>query len=113
MLQHVKAGKLRVLASWGDHRLASLPNVRTLSESGYNAVFFQWSGLFAPAGTPEPVITRLRNAAHVAAADSRFVATLQTVETPVAYMDAPELRRFRDADAKTLAEAVQRVGKVE
>lgn len=113
VLQHVKTGKLRVLASWGDHRLASLPDVRTLAESGYNAVFFQWSGLFAPAGTPEPVIMRLRNAARVAAADSRFVGTLKTVETPVAYMDAPELRRFWDADAKTLAEAVRRVGKVE
>jgi hypothetical protein len=35
------------------------------------------------------------------------------VQTPVQYQDAPELRRFWDADAKTLAEAVQRVGKVE
>jgi tripartite-type tricarboxylate transporter receptor subunit TctC len=113
VLQHVKAGKVRVLASWGDHRLASLPEVRTLEESGYNAVFFQWSGLFAPAGTPDAVVARLRAAARVAAADARFVATLQTVETPVAYLDAPELRRFWDADAKKLAEAVQRVGKIE
>jgi len=113
VLQHVKAGKVRVLASWGDHRLASLPAVKTLSESGYDAVFFQWSGLFAPAGTPAPIIARLREAARTAAADSRFVSTLATVETPVAYLDAPELRRFWDADAKKLAEAVQRVGKVE
>jgi tripartite-type tricarboxylate transporter receptor subunit TctC len=113
VLQHVKAGKVRVLASWGDHRLASLPDVRTLAESGYDAVFFQWSGLFAPAGTPEAVVTRLREAARVAAADPKFVNTLKTVETPIAYLDAPELRRFWDADAKKLADAVQRVGKVE
>ena len=113
VLQHVKAGKARVLASWGDHRLASLPDVKTLSESGYDAVFFQWSALFAPAGTPEPIVARLREAARVAAADPRFVGTLQTVETPVQYLDAPEMRRFWEADAKKLAEAVQRVGKVE
>jgi tripartite-type tricarboxylate transporter receptor subunit TctC len=113
VLQHVKAGKVRVLASWGDHRLASLPDVKTLSESGYDAVFFQWSALFAPAGTPEPIVARLREASRVAAADARFVGTLATVETPVQYLDAPELRRFWDADAKKLAEAVQRVGKVE
>jgi tripartite-type tricarboxylate transporter receptor subunit TctC len=112
VLQHVKAGKVRVLASWGDHRLVSLPDVRTLSESGYDAVFFQWSALFAPAGTPEAVVARLRDAARVAAADPKFVGTLKTVETPVAYLDAPELRRFWDADARKLAEAVQRVGKV-
>jgi tripartite-type tricarboxylate transporter receptor subunit TctC len=113
VLQHVKAGKVRVLASWGDHRLQSLPEVRTLTESGFDAVFFQWSALFAPAGTPEPVVARLRDAARIAAADPRFVGTLATVETPVAYLDAPELRRFWDADARKLAEAVQRVGKVE
>ena len=113
VLQHVKAGKVRVLASWGERRLASLPDVATLSESGYDAVFFQWSALFAPAGTPEPIVARLRDAARVAAADPRFVSTLATVETPVQYLDAPELRRFWDADAKKLAQAVQRVGKLE
>ena len=113
VLQHVKAGKVRVLASWGDHRLASLPDVKTLTESGFDAVFFQWCALFAPAGTPEPVLSRLREATRVAAADPRFVNTLATVETPVQYLDTPEMRRFWEADAKTLAEAVQRVGKVE
>ena len=113
VLQHVKAGKVRILASWGDHPLASLPQVKTLTESGYDAVFFQWSALFAPAGTPEPIVARLREAARVAAADSRFVSTLATVETPVQYLDAPEMRRFWEADARKLADAVQRVGKVE
>jgi tripartite-type tricarboxylate transporter receptor subunit TctC len=113
VIPHVKAGKVRVLASWGDKRLQSLPDIATLRESGYDAVFFQWSALFAPAGTPEPVIAKLREAANVAAADPRFVAALAAVETPVQYLDAPEMRRFWEADAKKLAEAVQRVGKLE
>ena len=113
VIPHVKAGKLRVLASWGDKRLMSLPDVATLAESGYTAVFFQWSALFAPAGTPEPVLAKLREAARVAAADPRFVGALTAVETPVQYLDAPEMRRFWDADAKKLGEAVQKVGKVE
>ncbi len=113
VIQHVKAGKLRVLASWGDKRLASLPDVPTLTESGYEAVFFQWSGLFAPAGTPEAVIVRLREAARAATVDARFMAALATVETPIQYMDAPELQRFWDADAKKLGDVVRRVGKLE
>src|SRR5690349_2544534 len=44
VIQHVKAGKLRVLASWGDKRLASLPDVPTLKESGCDAVSFPRSG---------------------------------------------------------------------
>jgi tripartite-type tricarboxylate transporter receptor subunit TctC len=113
VIQHVKAGKLRVLASWGDKRLASLPDVPTLSESGYDAVFFQWSGIFVPAGTPEPVVSRLRDAARAAATDPKFVAAMATVETPVQYLDAPELQRFWDADAKKLGDAVRRVGKLD
>ena len=113
VIQHVKAGKVRVLASWGDHRLASLPEVPTLSEAGFNAVFFQWSGLFAPAGTPAPVLAKLREAARAAASDPHFVAALATVETPVQYMDAPELQRFWDADAQKLGAVVRRVGKLD
>jgi len=113
VIPQVKAGKLRVLASWGDRRLAALPEIPTLTEAGFDAVFFQWAALFAPAGTPEPVLARLREAARVAAADPRFVAAMATVETPIQYLDAPEMQRFWEADAKTLADAVRRVGKVE
>ena len=113
VIQHVKAGTVRVLASWGDHRLASLPDVPTLSESGFNAVFFQWSGLFAPAGTPASVLAKLRDAARITASDPRFVAALATVETPVQYLDAPELQRFWDADAQKLGAVVRRVGKLD
>jgi tripartite-type tricarboxylate transporter receptor subunit TctC len=113
VIQHVKAGTVRVLASWGDHRLASLPDVPTLSESGFKAVFFQWSGLFAPAGTPAPVLAKLRDAARTTASDPRFVAALATVETPVQYLDAPELQRFWDADAQKLGAVVRRVGKLD
>ena len=113
VVQHVKAGKLRVLASWGDKRLASLPDVPTLTESGYPVVFFQWSALFAPAGTPSPTLAKLRDAARVAAQDPKFVASMATVETPVQYLDAPELARFWEGDSQKLGDAVHAIGKVE
>ena len=84
VIQHVKAGKVRLLASWGDKRLASLPEVPTLLESGYEAVFFQWSGLFAPVGTPEAALARLREAARAAAADPKFVGRLKRRSTAAA-----------------------------
>ncbi len=113
VVQHVKAGKLRVLASWGDKRLASLPDVPTLTASGYPVVFFQWSALFAPAGTPASALAKLREAARVAATDPKFVAAMTTVETPVQYLDAPELARFWEVDSQKLGEAVHAIGKVE
>ncbi len=113
VIGHIKAGKLRPLASWGDKRLASLPDVPTLKELGYNAEFYIWAGLFAPAGTPAPVMQALRNAARQAVEDPDFRNAMAKIETPVYYLDAPEFQKFWDKDAKALADAVQRVGRVE
>jgi len=59
------------------------------------------------------VLTRLAAAAKVAAADPRFVGALAAVDTPVQYLDAADLQRFLDADAKKLGDVVRRIGKVE
>ncbi|HYQ93363.1 MAG TPA: tripartite tricarboxylate transporter substrate binding protein [Burkholderiales bacterium] len=113
VIGQIKGGKLRALASWGDRRLASLPDVPTFKELGYNAEFYIWSGLFAPAGTPAPVLQTLRNAARQAVDDPDFKNAMAKIETPVYYLDAPEFQKFWDKDAKVLADAVKRVGKVE
>lgn len=113
IMGHMKGGKVRVLASWGDSRHPALPDVPTLKELGYDAQFSQWTGLFVPAGTPEPVIAKLREAAKAAASDPTFLAALARVETPPQYLDQPQFRAFWDADAKKLADVVQRIGKVE
>jgi tripartite-type tricarboxylate transporter receptor subunit TctC len=113
VMGHMKGGKVRVLATWGDGRHPALPDVPTLKELGYDAQFSQWTGLFVPAGTPEPAIAKLREAAKAAVNDDTFKAALAKVETPVQYLDQPQFRAFWDADAKKLADVVKRIGKVE
>ena len=113
VVQHVKAGKLRVLANWGPERHPALPDVPTLRELGVSTVYAQWSGLFAPAGTPENVLAALRKAARDAQDDAAFRQTFITLQTPLAYLDAPEFRVYWDADVKKMADVVQRIGKIE
>jgi len=113
VIGQIKGGKLRALATWGDKRLAALPEVPTLKELGYDAEFYIWSGLFAPAGTPAPVVAALRNAARLAVEDAEFKAIMAKIETPIHYLDAPEFQKFWDKDATMLSAAVKRVGKVE
>jgi tripartite-type tricarboxylate transporter receptor subunit TctC len=113
VIGQMKAGKLRALASWGDKRLAALPDVPTFRELGYDAEFYIWSGLFAPAGTPEPVLGTLRAAARAAVNDPEFKTAMEKIETPIAYLDAPEFQKFWDRDARRLADAVKRIGRVE
>jgi tripartite-type tricarboxylate transporter receptor subunit TctC len=114
VLPHVKAGKLRVLAGWGDQRIAALPEVPTFKELGYpGAEFYIWAGLFAPKGTPEPVLVKLREAMRAVVADPDFKAAMTKLETPITFKQGQEFRTFFDADARRLAEGVRRVGKIE
>jgi len=113
IVQHVKAGKVRALAHWGDLRLVTLPDVPSLKELGTNVEYAQWSGLFVPAGTPDAVVARLREAARAAANDPRVKEVLLTAGSPVQYMDAPEFQRYVDADAAKMSDVVKRIGKVE
>ena len=113
IVQQIKAGKVRALAQWGNERLVALPDVPSLKESGTNVEYAQWSGLFVPAGTPEPVVQRLRQAARAAANDERVKQVLLTSGSPVQYLDAPEFQRYVDDDAAKMADVVKRIGKVQ
>ena len=108
----IKAGKMRALAVWGDKRLPSLPDVPSMKELGYDAVFYIWSGLFAPAATPQPVLFLLRDAVRRTVEDAEFRDAMAKVETPIAYLDAPAFKTFVDRDAERLRIAVERIGKV-
>ena len=113
VLPHIKAGKLRALAGWGEKRIAVLPELPTLKELGYDAEFYIWAGMFAPKGTPEPIMKKLRDTVRAAMQEPDFKAALDKMETPIAYLDAPEFQKFWDKDAKMLADAIKRVGKIE
>lgn len=76
VLPHAKAGKLRLLATTGDRRTPWTPEVPTLQEQGVvGADVESWIGLFAPAGTPPAIVSRLHE--EVAA----LLATPEVAET--------------------------------
>ncbi|MBK7473609.1 MAG: tripartite tricarboxylate transporter substrate binding protein [Betaproteobacteria bacterium] len=57
---HVKGGKLRAVAVTGDKRSSAMPDVPTLAEQGFPGFSaLAWWGVFAPAGTPKPIIDKL------------------------------------------------------
>ena len=110
IVQHVRSGRLRALAHWGEGRLAALPEVPSFQELGIRIGFSQWSGLFVPTGTPEPVLARLREAARKATEDDRLLRALGAASTPIQYLDAPAFARFVEADAALMAGVVRRIG---
>jgi tripartite-type tricarboxylate transporter receptor subunit TctC len=110
---HLKANRLRALAGWGAKRLAAYPDLPTFKELGYDIEFYIWAGLFATAGTSQPILKVLRDATRKAVEDPDFKATMAKLNTPINYLDTPEFKKFFAADAKRLAEVVKKTGRVE
>jgi tripartite-type tricarboxylate transporter receptor subunit TctC len=113
VIPHVKAGKLRALAGWGAKRVAAMPDVPTFKELGFDIEFYIWAGMFAPKGTPEPIMRKLRETMKQVVQEAEFKDAMAKLETPIAYMDAPEFQKFYERDARMLAEATRRIGRVE
>jgi len=66
----VRDGRLRALAVSGASRIAGFPDVPTVAEQGFPGfALTEWQGLFVPAATPEPIIARLAEAAHLGLRD--------------------------------------------
>lgn len=113
VVSHIKSGKVRALAHWGEGRLAALPDVPSFKELGIPAEFAQWSGIFVPANTPDDIVAKLRDAVRQAANDEKVRQIISTSGSPIQFLDAPEFGRYVDTDAKKLAEVVKRIGKVQ
>ncbi len=110
-LPHVKAGKLRPLASFGATRSKVLPDVPTLKELGYDVEYYLWVGIFAPKGTPAAVVTTLREAIGKAVQSEQFKQALANAGQELAYLDGPDFQTFWDRDGKRTDEAVISIGR--
>jgi tripartite-type tricarboxylate transporter receptor subunit TctC len=60
LLPHINSDRIRLLAVGTPQRLAAAPDLPTVAETVPGFEFSSWNGFFAPAGTPEPIITALR-----------------------------------------------------
>jgi tripartite-type tricarboxylate transporter receptor subunit TctC len=109
----IKAGKLKPLAVFSAERASALPAVPTLKELGYDVDFYLWLGMFAPKGTPEPIIGFWRDMSRKAADSEQFKSAVKNLGQDVAYLDQPEFKTFWDADAARVEDAVRAIGKVD
>jgi len=112
-LTHIKAGKLRALASFGATRSKALPDVPTLKELGYDVEYYLWVGIFAPKATPANVTTILRAAINKAAHSDAFITAMTNLGQELAYLDGPDFQKFWDVDGKRIDDAVKAIGRVQ
>lgn len=108
----ISSGKLRILAAMSRDRVSTLPDVPTATEQGFKGEFYLWTGLFAPANTPTPIINRLRASVKEASVHPVFKNAMAGLNTPVQYLDADDFANFMLEDTKRLDTVLTNMGDI-
>lgn len=110
-LPHLTSGKLRVLATTSEERSPLLPQVPTMGESGVKGfTITSWAGLFAPAGTPDPVIAKIRVAFTDALKDPAVLGALQKQGFVATPSDGAALGKLVDDQLIQYRETIRAAG---
>lgn len=111
VLPHVQAGTLRAIAFAGERRSAAMPDVPTVAESGvkgYHAT--AWYGLFAPAGTPEPITTKLNQTVTEILRTQEVKDYLLKLGAEPRPMSVAEFTEFQKSEAERWGSLIKSIG---
>lgn len=108
---HIQSGKLRAIAVTSPQRLASMPDVPTVAESGVaDLKDFQvqsWQAIFVPAGTPTPVITRLHDEIRKILAQPDMQTRLKGFGMEPADLNTTQIAAFQKAEVEKWAQVIK------
>jgi tripartite-type tricarboxylate transporter receptor subunit TctC len=109
-LSLMQAGQIRAVAVTSRERMPQLPDVAPLAEGSAGLASYEllnWFALFAPAGTPEPILTRLHAVAAAALAEPALAAKLEAQGIVPRPMTLAELRAFVRAESEKFGRIAQ------
>lgn len=101
---------LHPIAFLTERRNPEFPDVPTMREEGYDLVYTIWSGLYAPAGTPEPVMARLEAACEKAVTTAGFIEGMKRVAQPILYRNRAEFAAFSAAESEKFRSLIAATG---
>jgi len=106
-----EAGKVRILAVNAAQRLKAAPNIPTAVETLPDMIALVFSGVFAPAGTPRPIVDRISQLTRTALADPAFQNTLvQSGFEPVLDSSPEKAQSFIEQEHKRLVPVIKAAG---
>ncbi|MDN8613918.1 Bug family tripartite tricarboxylate transporter substrate binding protein [Variovorax ginsengisoli] len=108
---HIQSGKLRALAVTSAKRLASMPNVPTVAESGIPGLadfeVVSWQAIFVPAGTPAPIVDRLHNEIRKILAQPEMQEKLKGFGMEPADMTTAQIAAFQKSEVDKWAQVIK------
>jgi tripartite-type tricarboxylate transporter receptor subunit TctC len=109
---HIQAGTVVALGITAGKRSALVPQVPTIAEGGVAGFDREggFIGLFAPAGTPQPIIKRLTGEIRAILATAEVQARVRQLAVETAYMDDVAFARFLAAESAKWKQALQSIG---
>lgn len=111
LLPLIKEGKIRAISVWGPQRLPELPDVPTMIESGFPGLsLFFWSGLWAPAGTPAEIISRLNAETNAALRSPEMKAAMERLGVDAIIGSPQEFAAFIAEEQPKWAQIVEASG---
>lgn len=93
-LANVRGGKLKALGMGSDARVPSEPDLQTWKEAGVPLSAYTWYGIFAPAGTPQPVLEKLHAAITAAINSKPYRDRLAAAEAEIPSLSIEQARKF-------------------
>jgi tripartite-type tricarboxylate transporter receptor subunit TctC len=108
---HIQSGKLRPIAVTSAKRLESLPDVPTIAEAGQKGFDMgSWQAVFAPAGTPKPIVDRLHAEIMKAIATPEIQARLKSFGMVPSSMTPAELGEYQKAEVAKWERVIKAAG---
>jgi len=104
---HIESGKLRALAVTSPKRLATMPNVPTVAETVPGYEVMSWQAIFAPAGTPKPIVDRLHSEIAKILAEPDMRERIAKLGMQGADMTVDQITEFQKAEVAKWAQVIK------
>jgi len=101
---------LHAIAFLTEGRNPDFPDVPTMREQGFDLIYSIWSGLYVPAGTPEPVLARLEQACDRTMRDPTVIAGMTRVAQPILYRDRAAFGAFSQQESEKFRTLIESAG---
>ncbi len=106
----VDAGKFRVLALFSATRNPRFPQVPTLKESGFDAVWEAPVGFFGPKGIPGPIVKKLHDALRKGMESAGFLNAMKTREMTIPYLNSEDTEKAVRQESERIEKLVKKLG---